>query len=69
MQWIYYELETPDVFIDDFRQTVLCWATNLSLLAKLCFGSNTKETTKQQGCLSDFFPVLRHYMKKSSTTR
>ena len=55
MKWIYHEHEARVIYsLMTDRQSVIYWATN-HLLARLCFDSNTQETTKKQLYPSDFF--------------
>ena len=48
MKWIYHEREARVIYtLRTDRQPVIFWETN-HLLARLCFNSNTQETTKRQ---------------------
>ena len=60
MKWIFHEREARVIYsLTTDRQPVIHWITN-HLLARLCFDSNTQETTKRQVYLSEVasFPPL-----------
>ena len=65
MKWIYHEREARGIYslITD-RQPVMYWETN-DLLARLCFDSNTQETTKRQVYPSGVSVFLPVHEKKS----
>ena len=65
MKWIYHKSEERVIYsLTTDQQPVIYWATN-HLLARICFDSNTQETTKRQVYPSDIasFPPLHE--KKS----
>ena len=65
MKWINHEREARVIYsLTTDRQPVIYGATN-HLLARICFDSNTYETTKRQVYHSDVFSFPPLHEKKS----